>query len=295
LLEPIHTPFTQVADAKLWKQLWTAKSARGVKAAKDLTVSLDEVERRMLAFAKTASEFAQVEGDAQVIAKQARTRVEEVLQLSGKIKPSLLATSESEKQALLLTLALVSPLGAIGADEENKGCQAKRSRVWFDEWLLASVFDDTWCEFGLSEEESARVLALVRALLGHVTRPQDQKVFEYVTELFGDPAAQVLLGINRFEGVTYFNQEGFEETVAWLGLLAPICHSDIPGKVLCGHAQDSGYRVVKFLELCRDADKTAEEKTKVTKPRATRAKTVVKATSAKAASVKTAPIKKSSK
>ena len=120
-------------------------------------------------------------------------------------------------------------------------------------------------------------MALARVLLAHGAKSQP---FDLVSDLLADSQAQKLLGINHYEGVIRFQKESYEKVLEWLARTGPIENPAaplLPVEALRKLGTQSGYRVVKLMELTRKTelasppDKTTSEKKvapKVSKPAA---------------------------
>jgi hypothetical protein len=83
-----------------------------------------------------------------------------------------------------------------------------------------------------------------------------------VTALLADSEAQRFLGVNRFDGVLWFNKESFEQLLWWMLWLAVVdAWSDAqrPAGVAVAQVAER-YRVVEVLQRAGDASEYRVEK-----------------------------------
>ena len=102
-------------------------------------------------------------------------------------------------------------------DQEN---YSEQSRTWIDEWLLGKLIAGGFKDLGLSETAAWRAVGLVKLLVG-------QAIWQCGEGLEADQAYQTLqswlknidiqsfLGVNRYQGILWFNQEAFHELLWW--------------------------------------------------------------------------------
>ena len=124
------------------------------------------------------------------------------------------------------------------------------------EWGLVEILEDGLRDAGADEAAARHAAAGALALLPHGQwfhapsglRPARRAGF-VVSRLLDDPAVAEWLGINTFEGVTWFHRESFETLLDWLAALAALdaAHSD-PER----HARSIAERST-LLETLRDA------------------------------------------
>jgi len=162
----------------------------------------------------------------------------------------------------------VHALGKIGdaADYDEQ------SRSWIDEWLLGRIIASALQEVGLDETAAARAVVIIKRLTSHQHWFEIQDgagAYETLEALLRDSEMQQLLGVNRYQGVLWFNKQSFERLLWWLLLLAAIMISADPARAphevaeaitacygtirrLRAAAAESGYQVEKLLELAQE-------------------------------------------
>jgi glycosidase len=162
----------------------------------------------------------------------------------------------------ICTHSLGRVMGETGAEE--------RSRSWIDEWLLGKIIAKTLSELGGVESSVWRAVGLIKILAGHqqwfrVEAGQKNRSSQILLSWLEDADVQLFLGINRHQGILWFNQEAFEELLCWMLVLAVISvladpHLEaktIPAQIVAHYelvkrlqnaAAGSGYQVEKLLE-----------------------------------------------
>lgn len=167
----------------------------------------------------------------------------------------------------LLGWTFVHPLGQIAAEADF----AEQSRSWIDEWLLGRIIAGTLRNLGLDEGEAARAVTISKQLTSHQSwfEARDvEETYEILEELLRDREVQQLLGVNRHQGVLWFNRELFERLLWWMSTVAVVtiradpesppdkaieeiaaCYDTI--KHLREAANRAHYQVEKLLELAQ--------------------------------------------
>ncbi|MBI5667961.1 MAG: alpha-amylase [Chloroflexi bacterium] len=102
---------------------------------------------------------------------------------------------------------------------------ADQSRSWIDEWLLGRIIMTALQEAGAADADAARTVTAVKLATGQrdlFTGSPDERADKLLETLLDDTDAQQLLNVNHFQGVLWFNQEGFDTLLLWLVLLAQL-------------------------------------------------------------------------
>jgi hypothetical protein len=172
----------------------------------------------------------------------------------------------------LLGWLFTHALGRVVAREDFE----QVSRSWTDEWLLGKIIAGTLQGLGLDEVAAWQSVALIKLLIGHrewmapdaaATDP-GQRAYAVLHSWLQNSEAQAFLGLNRYQGILWFNQESFEELVWWLLTLAAVEISAgretgdqaVAEEIVAWYdvirrlrrAQEaSGYRVERLLEAAR--------------------------------------------
>jgi glycosidase len=115
---------------------------------------------------------------------------------------------------------------------------ADLSRSWLDEWLLNKLIVGTLQDLGFSKDSSWQSTALVKLLVEHggwwkidksailnseIKIEEIRKDASFILhQWLMDSEVQQFLGINRHQGVLWFNKEAFESWLWWMLFVATI-------------------------------------------------------------------------
>jgi hypothetical protein len=143
----------------------------------------------------------------------------------------------------------------------------------FTEWHLRSILIDLVITIGRSENDGRRAADTVELLLEAGRRAidesgVDEELRSDVSELAGGDAGRRYLRSNSWDDHLWFNREALEELVGWLQLARTldrvvadsetahtlISQADVERAELFGLAEDSGYRLLDFLQLLSPPD-----------------------------------------
>jgi hypothetical protein len=136
---------------------------------------------------------------------------------------------------------------------------------------LGAIFSNS----GLEGEDVWRAAARVRALLAHNGRPLAEVAAS--RSFWSDADVRWLVGVNESEGKTYFNQEAFDELLAWMALpslLTAAANPDpavslrrIEDELLAARedAKAAGFELERFLGRPVTAKPTPESRTETGK------------------------------
>jgi hypothetical protein len=173
--------------------------------------------------------------------------------------------------ATMLTWAITRHLGDINTLQDHAG----GARELYAEWHLRSTLVDTIMALGRGEDvgqRAADAVALMIDLTGR-TSPLGglERIGPMLIDAIGREAGQRFLRVNRHADVLWFNREAFQELLRWL-MLAWVLDGVVENsesatwkvkataavwEVLCTAAEDSGFRLVDFLETLKIANDRA--------------------------------------
>jgi glycosidase len=134
-----------------------------------------------------------------------------------------------------------------------------------DHWQLIRKLRECWEQLGISSSEAQRMGALVRSVLARIApekEPSGLKTSDagilaaaLILENYDADDFRMALGINRFDDVTWFNKEAFEETITWASIFL-LTESGIAGQTISAVAgslrkaeESSGYRLDGLLAI----------------------------------------------
>jgi len=237
ILQPIHYPFRNLANAELIERLLAERHlVQGGAVEQDL---LSEVEQKAAHFFVEIARLVGLDPQADIVHKNAaevRRKVGSILLLPG-LKESAaqskgrnfksgvktvlngLSLEERDKAnwCVLLGWAFVQNIGSL---LEPRGA-AERSVSWIDEWLLGRILVSAFVDLGISEEQAWGSLTTIKILILHQdwyinSSPRAKQAYNILEVMLEDEFVQNFLQINRYQGVLWFNKEKFQELLAWM-------------------------------------------------------------------------------
>jgi hypothetical protein len=147
----------------------------------------------------------------------------------------------------------------------------EQSRSWADEWLLGRIIAGALQEIGLDQVAAARAVVIVKRLTSHqhwFEARDAEGAYTVLESLLSDSEVQQLLGVNRYQGILWFNKQSFERLLWWLLLAAIMLSSDAtrPAEEVAAEiaacyrtvrrlrldATAAGYQVEKLLNLAQE-------------------------------------------
>jgi glycosidase len=127
-----------------------------------------------------------------------------------------------EGLAVRAGLIIWALLAAFGED-------AAQTRAWVDEWLLGRAIMVAFSALGVGEAHAARALNGIKLATGRdrlLRGSTGERPDELVTALIGDPDARMLLGVNQFNNVVWYDDGGFHALLRWLYLVPQVESTD---------------------------------------------------------------------
>jgi hypothetical protein len=107
---------------------------------------------------------------------------------------------------------------ALTSDAAISATSASAAAARFDELHLRSTLAEAFTTLGIVGEDAWRLAARVRILLAHSTADASARDVLATDRFWSDPDVRWLAGLNENQGITYLNQEAFEELLWWLAL-----------------------------------------------------------------------------
>ncbi|MDR3019818.1 MAG: alpha-amylase, partial [Treponema sp.] len=173
--------------------------------------------------------------------------------------------------AVVLGYGLISLLRSV-IGKKATGSQAVE--LAFDHWDLGRKLKEIFCRFGVSEEYAWQITDIAKGVLRRCRRAENDKIAKMFTEKFDENAFAALiieenyqeedfrriLGVNVFDDIIWFNQEGFETALNYSSIFFMLENSiKIPlimlifnivkiSSVLKVAKEESGYRFDKLLD-----------------------------------------------
>jgi hypothetical protein len=126
----------------------------------------------------------------------------------------------------LLGWAFIHNLGTMLAGTPDP----ELSRAWVDEWLLGKILAQCMSDLGMTEPESWRAAGIVKLLISHqdwiklldTSEKTSKKRAAYLVlqRWLKDSDVQRFIGVNRYQGILWYNRELFEEWLWWMMAVA---------------------------------------------------------------------------
>jgi glycosidase len=158
-----------------------------------------------------------------------------------------------------LLWALIHRLGAATDPTAKPAVWAER----LDQWLTGRVTAPALLALGFEPAAAQQAYATARVLTAHQQWNTSTATAAQVADaLLADPATRQLLGVNTFEGVSYFDGAAYAELTRWLLLVAAVAGDSgdddewLPRAAeitaaLAAAAEPAGYRVEELLSQLR--------------------------------------------
>jgi hypothetical protein len=243
VLQPIHFPFREMTNAQMITRLLEARLSNPTHAVDtDLMSEVEQKAAHLLVEINNLTGAERGESDLQVLAKEIRNKIQATLEIPALRGIASLESRRNYKSAIKLILNhlslekkdipgwgvligwdLTHTLGRVMGEDGA----AARSQTWIDEWLLGRILVSSMMDLGISEFESWRSIGLIKILIQHqdwylVDTPKRKRAYRIISKLFEDENVREYLQINRYQGILWFNQESFEDLLAWLMRIAVI-------------------------------------------------------------------------
>ena len=239
---PIREPFKLLVNAAMFKWLLDLRELKT-----DHSAVLDEVELKLGNLLHSIEQFtgetlSAKEDPADEIANILRNKLAAILEMTPLTKPEIAElpakVSEADLQnaqriqemqdtatwAGLLSWLFVHGLGQI-ADSVDSEDAAIRSRSWIDEWLLGKIIVGVLVELGIDNSMAQQTLHIIKIMTTHqilFAGDAEERADQLLTALLQDNEVQSFLGMNRYQGVLWFNRESFDHLLNWLTLMAEL-------------------------------------------------------------------------
>jgi glycosidase len=246
-LQSVHRPFRELVNAGQIRWLIQNRYGSTVYTPADLQESLDEVERKALTLAAEIKEFIDGEGEAELAADHIRQDIAAALLLPemaskyprdgsrkyktalnylgngpGSSKASPLADGDPAVWGTLLGWGLSRHLGELVDGTPD----VEMSRVWMDEWLLGKILSQALVDLGLDEASAWRATNTTKLLVTHqdwaqaLSKPgrisRQRAAYNILQIWLKDSDVQRFIGVNRYQGMLWFNKEAFGEWLWWM-------------------------------------------------------------------------------
>jgi hypothetical protein len=237
-LQPIHNPFRELVNPGFFQWIIDNIPSTGTERKDSkIPLVLDEAEQKTHYLLREIKQLSQSVRSEDDLASSIRIKLEAIMKFP--ILSQLLEDSEDKtlKQAIqylnqklvenslfwnpLLGWLFTHQLGSILTDLG----QEEVSRSWVDEWLLGKILANTFSISGFDENEAWRKVNLVKILIGHqnwdkTAHQKKDRTYLILQSWLRDREVQTFVGINRYQGVLWFNKESFDDLLWWMFAVA---------------------------------------------------------------------------
>jgi hypothetical protein len=227
IFQPVLTPFRDLVSAEMLNRIIESRRTRAETGF--VGELMLEVERKVSNLLREVNNFTGTsrEGTAlENIVSEVRTDVEVILHLDKQIR--LIGNRKGSRRlekflndrtipdlafyAVLLGWVFTRSLGKAVSEQGSQ----MRSRSWLDEWLLSRALANSFRELGMSEELAWRTIDMIKALLAiedslEFDLGERGSALQAVKSWLVNDDVQRVLGINRFQGILWYNNENYNQ------------------------------------------------------------------------------------
>ncbi|HEX2980214.1 MAG TPA: alpha-amylase family glycosyl hydrolase [Anaerolineaceae bacterium] len=232
-LQPVYQAFGRLVNADLFRRLLAALP-KDEQQPIDIHL-LDEVETKALDLFSEVKTLTGGSADPAALAAEIRSQIKTLLELptfedryrlpasrSYRLAVSYLQSHPLDDAATWATLigwVFVHKLGKVAGPDHYE----EISQNWFDEWRLSRILSQAALEFGVEEADLQRVITAVKVLTAQqrwISQGMRPTALQILEGWLSDPETQRFIGVNRFKGILWFNDEAFDEFLWQMMFLA---------------------------------------------------------------------------
>lgn len=291
-LQSIHAPFRELVNAGQLRWLIEHRAGSPNHTLEKIEAVLDEVEGKARRLLGEIRDFTGGNGEIEPVARRIREETAALLSLpevgsrypkpgSSKYQNALkfltaggagrdaqaFAGGDAALWGVLFGWVFIHRLGYMLDKESGQDF----SRAWMDEWLLGKLLFRAFEDLGMSEGQAWRAVATIKLLITHrdwleKLEQTDKKLAAYTAlqNWLKDSDVQRFIGVNRYQGILWFNKEAFEEWLWWMFVAAVVqilvdseVKEQIPQKTLSAYSlvaslhkasTESQYQVESLLQ-----------------------------------------------
>jgi glycosidase len=232
LVQPVQNAFKELVNRDRFRRLM---ESRFILPQTQLDQTwMEEIEKKMINLLWEAKKFTNEREDEIAIAQEIRHKLEAILYLPiitshfQRLQPKGVKaaaeylnkklTDSPYTWGLLFSWLFVHALGKVMSRSDF----SEQSRSWIDEWKLGKMIAEVLMESGLDEATASRAVTLIKILTRHQRWFDRKTVSQVVENLSKDRDVQEFLLVNRYNDISWFNKEAFEELLWWLMLVGAV-------------------------------------------------------------------------
>ena len=280
-LVDLHAPFDGLLSADLLRRLMPAPHflvatlddsdaeidsglPRTVTRVEDWEMefsALDSLETRALEFFRALNEHQALQLSVAQLVADVRARAAKLQAWAAQDNDLRPHVDNLAAWSLLLSHAIVADLPEALAEKDA----ASTCSAVLDDWLLGNRLQRAFVALGMDEFTADQTLLTLKITLDFPKLEND----EQWAQLFGDENAARLLGVNRHQGVTWFNREAWEQLAFWLSVQSlldtgandatQVVKALDEWRALCERAQAANYQLEPMLPAYFQLPLTAQD------------------------------------
>jgi len=232
--KPIHDLFRELINADIFQTLLRARTHQAERQPDPELI--DELSVKILVLLKEIKKVIGGNGDESRVEREIRYTLLSVLQipaLKNQVKKTKSKTilkrmgkflaDSPQYWSCIISWVFIHAIGKIAEVKSYK----EQSRAWIDEWRLGKVISEAVENLGTDKTNSQKLIQIIKILTTHQQwfEPHQSKSLNpyYILEdLLNDNDVQQFLGINRYQGVLWFQKERYKELLYWMLVIAII-------------------------------------------------------------------------
>ncbi|MGD8751399.1 MAG: alpha-amylase family glycosyl hydrolase, partial [Anaerolineales bacterium] len=247
-LKPIHYPYRDLINTNVFLRLLENLTERHFKDREPRREKLlSELEEKFSRVLKEIKQFTGGDGNVATLTQEVRRKLVTIIDLPVLEQSQFIPPSFSPQNLIINSLIQSQQTnGEVEIKERRdwfilyawlfthnigkiitEGDLTERSRSWIDEWLLGKITLQVFRELGLSEGEASYALATIKILISHQDWFREQKhaesnTYAIMQNWLRDAEVQRYLGLNRYQGLLWYNQETYQQFLRWMMTIAVI-------------------------------------------------------------------------
>jgi hypothetical protein len=238
ILQPVLVPFRELVNAGTFHSLIESRvSLPGERPASGALGDLEERILRLLHEVNRLTGAGREDKELRHLVTETLREVEAVLGIQALLFETIVDSGEDPEAielyselfpgerdtslsfySTLLGWAFTHHLGRIAGEEGSQ----LRIRAWFDEWLLGRILANTFRDLGLENGDAWWAVFLIEGLIdaappAPVEGIDSHPAHGFLKSWLGSSDIQRILGVNRYQGLLWFNEEAFDRFLGlWL-------------------------------------------------------------------------------
>lgn len=290
LLQPVLQPFKDIANPGYFNYLLEVQGSNLERQSSAINTSenqellkplIDEAAGKMWRLLEGITTLTGNDQNKTDVVSELRARLENLLLLPQKVqaygrgkrssaafkfmRSGLTMPTFKTRWLTLFGFCFVHNLGKVVTNENFEN----QSQSWIDEWQLGKITGQAYQNMAINEADSTRMVNTIQLLTGlqhWFEKGKEQSLYTMLQEWLARDDVRLFLGINRFQGILWYNAEAFNEFIWWLATLAylqissntqlsvsqkteQILAYDEVIRQLSAAGKNSGFQVSNLLEL----------------------------------------------